>query len=442
MNKTIEVAQAEQWAQEFKNDRMNAILQNAVIHNELKKVSLNHERVVEHQMRFPNEVNTGDIISQRQSLRCWLFASLNFLREKTIKDNNLKSDFAYSTCYITFWDKMEKANYFLEEVLTYGEEITKLDFGINRLSNPVTEGGEWFMFCNILKKYGAVPMEVMPETLHSWNSTDMNKFLIRMMRNGASELTHMMNEGADEETLRAKKEEILKKLYKFLCCTLGTPPTTFTYEYYDKDDNYCCIENVTPKEFVQKFWKYDVDEYQAVVNTPGKTRPYNKVYTLGHYAHQYEGDKSNFYNIPMDEVKELVLKQLADGEGVVFGCDSLNMTDRPTGVLSADIFELDEMFGLDYKMSKEEMLEYREANATHIMVIVGVKEFADGRRYWKIENSWGTDLGKKGFFMMDESYMDLYSYQFIINKKYFNERQLKESAQEAIELKFDDTICA
>ena len=112
------------------------------------------------------------------------------------------------------------------------------------------------------------------------------------------------------------------------------------------------------------------------------------------------------------------------------------------GLINGDIFKLDEMFGLDYKMSKEEMLEYREANATHVMVIVGVKEFVDGRRYWKIENSWGTDLGRKGFFMMDESYMDLYSYQFIINKKYFNERQLEESAQEAIELKFDDTICA
>ena len=107
MNKNIEIAQAAQWNDEFRKEKTNAFIQNAVIHNDLKKVALNYEKEIAGRVIFPENFKTGDIISQKASSRCWLFASLNMLREKVISANNIKSDFAFSTGYVTFWDRME-----------------------------------------------------------------------------------------------------------------------------------------------------------------------------------------------------------------------------------------------------------------------------------------------------------------------------------------------
>jgi bleomycin hydrolase len=76
------------------------------------------------------------------------------------------------------------------------------------------------------------------------------------------------------------------------------------------------------------------------------------------------------------------------------------------------------------------------------MVIVGVKEYADGRRYWKVENSWGSEAGQNGFYIMNEGYLELYASEFIVNKKYLSKEQLKELSREPIILPCNDPLGA
>lgn len=442
MNKNIEIAQAAQWNDEFRKEKTNAFIQNAVIHNDLKKVALNYEKEIAGRVIFPENFKTGDIISQKASSRCWLFASLNMLREKVISANNIKSDFAFSTGYVTFWDRMEKANKFLEEVIELGEDIFNVPFGMTHLTEPAPEGGQWFMFRNIVEKYGLVPMDSMPETFHSIGSADYSKLLKRMLRNGASQILELKRNGADDEALRAKKEEILGHVYKMFCCTLGTPPKTVTFEYYDKDDNYHRVEGLTPHEFLKKFWPGDVTEYITCTNAPGRNREMNKTYTVERFGNMVGGVKSFYYNIEMSEIKELIKKQLDDGEGVVFGCDSANMMNRTSGIMSVDTYEMESLFGMENHMSKADLMDTQETMARHAMVICAYKEFDDGRRYWKVENSWGTDFGQKGYWIMDEEYLDKYAIEFTLNKKYLNEKQLQEIQMEPTVLRFDDPLGA
>ena len=63
-----------------------------------------------------------------------------------------------------FWDKLEKSNYFLENILKTLNHETDSRIIMHLLQAPVQDGGQWDMFVNLIEKYGIVPQSVMPET--------------------------------------------------------------------------------------------------------------------------------------------------------------------------------------------------------------------------------------------------------------------------------------
>lgn len=442
MEKNIEQKQIGEWCSSFKEDKRNIYLQNALIQSELKKIVIHHEKEIESQMCFETEVHGGNIMAQNQSGRCWLFSALNVLRAQTIREKNLKADFAFSQTYLYFWDKLEKANFFLEEVIEEGSKMLESSYGKMKLMYPAGESGQWFMFCNLVEKYGLVPVEIMPETYHSSHTQEMVRYLGHMVRSAVAELVKMKESGANLEQLRNHKQRNLKKIYNMLCSTLGTPPMEFTYDYYDKMGQYQHLAKMTPQEFYHTFWTGNLEDYVCVSDAPGKARPYHKTYTLEHFGNVYEGKRSLYYNIEMKEILPLLLKQLKDGESIWFGCDCMNMMDRQKGIMSEELYGHDELFEVEYKLSKAEMLDYGESSPNHNMVIVGVKEYEDGRRFWKVENSWGIEAGKNGYYIMNEAYLERYAYEFIIHKKYLDDAQLKELEQEPVVLDFRDPLGA
>jgi bleomycin hydrolase len=82
------------------------------------------------------------ITNQRSSGRCWLFASTNVFRVALMKRHNLDK-FELSQAYLFFWDKLEKANYFLEQILDTASEDLDSRLVQTLLSQPVSDGGQW-----------------------------------------------------------------------------------------------------------------------------------------------------------------------------------------------------------------------------------------------------------------------------------------------------------
>ena len=238
----------ERKTKEKKNDN---IIRNSILNVGLDEIALNHQSKTDMQHTFSLELTTVKITSQNKSGRCWLFAGLNTMRFKIMKDLDLKN-FELSQTYQMFFDKIEKANYFLENILETLDEETNSRLIMWLLSAPLNDGGQWDMFTSIVEKYGVVPKETMPETFASSNSARMNHILTLKLRGYASILREDHQNGKTLEKLKNDKQKMVFKFYRLLTMFLGIPPKIFTFEYTNKDKKFYRDKDITPKEFYSK----------------------------------------------------------------------------------------------------------------------------------------------------------------------------------------------
>ena len=86
-------------------------------------------------------------------------------------------------------------------------------------------------------------------------------------------------------------------------------------------------------------------------------------------------------------------------------------------------------------MTKAERLDYGESLMTHAMAITGVDLDENGKpTRWKVENSWGKEGGKDGYFIMSDEWFDEFTYQILLDEKYFSTEQKAQFDTDPIEL--------
>lgn len=426
MNETLEPKTIEKFRQSFAKDTKNLVVQRAVVKNGINDSAVNNEvlRTVRH--CFSHVVDAGDITNQKQSGRCWMFAGLNVLRLEIMKKYNL-ANVELSQNYPLFWDKLEKANYFLESIIeTVGEPLDGR-LVAHLLSSPMQDGGQWDMFANLIKKYGVVPKETMPESSASSATREMDKYLTLKLREDAMILRTDAAAGAKTETLRKKKDSMLETIYDMLCISLGTPPEKFDWEVRSKDDEFIRVEDITPQEFYEKCVALDLDDYVSIINAPTADKPFHQTYTVSYLGNVKGGNPVTYLNLPIEEFKALAIAQMKEGEAVWFGCDVGQWHEKKNGVMDMDVLKVDDLFSTRFPLSKGERLDYGESCMTHAMVFTGVNlDDFDVPDRWKVENSWGTDNGDKGFYVMSDGWFDEFTYQIVVNKKYLTVRQSEQ----------------
>ncbi len=219
----------------FSAERVNAIAKNAVTANGIRSAARRPEGVAANALGFDIEVTQGERCNQERSGRCWMFASLNTMRYRVIKKYNLKT-FELSQAYPLFWDKLEKSNWFLENILDTLDEPLDGRLVSFLLTDPIGDGGQWDMFRSLVKKYGVVPKEAMPETACSRNTGDMDRYLTRYLRGAAKRLRQSHEAGVEMDDLRSMKKEMMDEVYHLLATCLGEPPASFPVRLRDKDD--------------------------------------------------------------------------------------------------------------------------------------------------------------------------------------------------------------
>lgn len=410
---------------DFASERANIVARNAVTASGIRAAARVPEAVGRNAMTFDVEVKQGDRCDQERSGRCWMFASLNTMRCRVISRFNLKT-FELSQAYPLFWDKLEKSNWFFENVLDTLSEPLDGRLVSYLLADPICDGGQWDMFRSLVKKYGVVPKEAMPETACSRNTREMDKYLTRYLRGCARRLRESAAAGVGADDLLAMRREMMGDVYHLLVTCLGEPPASFSVRLRDKDDKIALAGTFTPTEFFATAVDMDVDAYVSLISAPTADKPFGHAYTVSRLGNVIEDGGVRYLNLPVERLKQAAIAQLRDGLPVWFGCDVDQSYLRDEGIMDTAALDVDALFGFPVEgcLDRAERLDYGESLMTHAMVLEGVNLGADGRpTLWKVENSWGKDHGRNGFDTLSDAWFDEYVYQVVVDRKYLTDEE-------------------
>ena len=411
-----------------------AAIENTVTHNGIHASLETRKSTVENTPVFSLDLTKDKVTNQKASGRCWMFAALNTFRHKMISSFQLE-DFELSQAHTFFWDKYEKSNWFLEQVIaTADQELTSRKVAF-LLQTPQQDGGQWDMVVSLFEKYGVVPKSVYPESISSSNSRELNTYLNKLLRQDAQILRDLIHSGADSEAVASKKQALLQEIFNFLAMSLGLPPREFDFSYRDKDNQFHSESGLTPQSFYKKYVDLQLDDYVSIINAPTTDKPYGNSYTVDMLGNVVGSRPVRYLNVPMDRLKELAIAQMKAGETVWFGSDVGQVSNRKAGILATDVYDFEAGMDIHLTQDKAGRLDYAESLMTHAMVLTGVDlDEAGQSRKWKVENSWGDKVGTDGYFVASDAWMDEYTYQIVVRKEFLTADELAAYEAEPIVL--------
>jgi len=406
-------------------------LYNALTVNDAKKMAVNRDIVQKHNDLFNHIVKTKGVTDQQRSGRCWLYAGLNIMRPLVIEKYNL-DEFEFSMSHLAFWDKLEKANFFLETVIEL-RDCEPFDREMDYfMKDPINDGGWWRYVVALIEKYGVMPQEAMPETYSSGNTQVMNEVLEMKLRVDAARLLKMAEEKKTVQELRAAKRAMLRDIYRILVLNYGQPPEEFTYRYADKDKKVSEPKKYTPQKFYKEWVGVDLSQYVSICNDP--TQPYGKQYRLRRVRNVVGAPDVFYVNMPIDVLKNLAVKSIVDGQPVIFYGNATRDMDRDQGIMQSGLYDYGSLYGVDLTLGKAERMKTRDGAANHAMVLIGVDIQNDKPVKWLVENSWGKTRGKNGLWTMYDKWFDDHLYCVIVKKAYVSNEVLKVFQEEPVEL--------
>ena len=393
-----------------------ALARNAATQVGIEAASLNREKIQHTSTAVSHRLDDWKATSQKKSGRCWLFSSLNFLRSRARESLGIKN-FEFSQSYVFFWDKFERANWFLTDIIATSDEPVDGRLVQFLLGDVLGDGGQWDMAVSVYMKYGLVPKEVMPESEASTNSRPMNARLRAVLHIGALRLREAIAAGASAEEVDAQRRKILADVWKILVVCLGEPPVHFNWQWRDDEGNFHRDGESTPHEVYERHVGVDLSEYICLVDDPRPENPKGSMETVEHLGNVVGGRPIRYLNAPVEEIKRIAAAQIAAGEAVWFGADVSQPYDRGLGFFVTGIHDYDGLFDVDFSSTKLERVRSGESAMDHAMLFTGVDLDEAGQpRAWRVENSWGDEPGDSGFFTMDDQWFTDNVFEVVVPK--------------------------
>lgn len=406
---------------EFQQNPINKLAMNAATRVEIQDLAVNHAVSETIHFCFSHELETApEATAQKKLGICWMYAAFNWCREMAQRKLNAEN-IEFSGPYLVFWDKLEKCNYYLQKMIEFIDLPLEDRLMWTFLKTPHDDGGWWFSFVNLIKKYGLIPKSVMPETKYTEDSLRMNSILSYKLRHYTFELRSLYKAGYTKEQLKEKCNEYVTEIYRILAITLGLPPERFDWSYRDKTKNFQRFSSITPQEFYQKAIGIELYDMYAIWHSPLPNMPYYQTYTVEHIQNMPEGKPPLNLNLPIAELKKYALKMIQNGEVCLFSCDVGQESHRKEGILYKGLYDYSLVFQTRFDgLDKASRLEYREGKVSHSMLLTGVDVVDNHPIKWKVENSWGNEVGKKGYFVMSDDWFDENVYEVVVPKKYLD----------------------
>lgn len=448
-------AAVDELTEAFGSDRANAVARNATTSMGVNKAARNPVAMRAYTDTFGVSLKSAKTVTnQRHSGRCWMYSTLNVLRARAMEHLDVE-DFELSQAFGMFYDKLEKANAFLNNVIATANlawDDRTVEY-LLKWGSAEQDGGEFAFAANLVAKWGVVPKSAMPETASTKDSSQMNATLGRMLRRDAAELRRLVASGGDEAGVTAAREAMLADVHRVLCACLGEPPTTFDLELSvgpkAKVDEALCEaalpardgddekprrilreRGITPREFQERYVGFDAADYVELVHVPATGLEEGHAYGVRWMDTVSGGAPMRLLNVGIEAVEDAAVASLKAGVPCYMACDVMqefgrNLDDFP-GTLALGTIDREGLFGVELGMSRTDMLDARETCFTHAMTFQGVELGEDGRpAAWRVENSWGKDACKDGYLVMSGDWYRLYGGDVVVERRFVDEATLK-----------------
>tara|TARA_B110001450_G_scaffold255055_1_gene281685 strand:- start:1244 stop:2755 length:1512 start_codon:yes stop_codon:yes gene_type:complete len=442
---TISNKHLDLFSKTFNADKTNRVIKNVNTKNDFKRLVINSDYHQNLKKKFKNFIDVDSpVTDQSNSGRCWIFAFLNVIRINMIKKYKLQV-FEFSQNFLFFYDKLEKANYFINYIISSIElDHTNDAQMISILKEATNDGGFWNIFVNLIEKYGIVPKDNMNDLFHSENTFQLSEFYNDYLKTVAHKIrnTNKKKLNKNKKTIIAN---ILSECYKILTIFLGEPPKKFTWEYYTMIKGkkvYRSVKDITPLEFYKKYVPYNVHDKVGLINYPCPSKPYYRLFNIENAFNIFNGIKLNFINVPNDIIVEGIKKSIDNKEALWIAMDTAKYMSNKLGFYDESAFNFKDVFGFKNELDKCNSLEYRLSEPNHAVIIKGYNKDKKNVSGFLIENSWGVDVGFEGHFYMALDWFNKYNYQVVIDKKYLPKKVVDVLKQREIILPYNSPFGA
>ena len=343
------------------------------------------------------------IKNQARSGTCWNYSTLSYFEAEILK----KTKKTYDLCEMFVCNKnyMDRA---ILKVRMHGDA-------------QFSQGGSAYDVLYVLQNYGICPEEAMPapgslygDTLNNFNQlfAVMEPYVNAVAKKDVKKLNPAWKNG----------------LQGILDAYLGKCPENFKYEG----------KQYTPKTFAASLG-LDWNDYVSITSYT-----HHPFYTAFPVEVQDNWRQPASWNLPMDEMAEVIENAVRQGYTVAWGGDvsedgftrdglALLIDEKSTDLAGSDMAKWLKLSATQKKNKLKELgVNVKEETPTqekrqeeydnwtltddHGMLIYGIAKDQNGREYYMVKNSWGETGDYKGIWYMSKNFIVAKTMDFMVNK--------------------------
>lgn len=224
----------------------------------------------------------------------------------------------------------------------------------------------------------------------------MNRALATVLRRAIKHIREAatnsdMSEGALQ--MEAARSAVLDAVWRILVIYLGTPPISFTWQHRDKDENFHRKGTYTPLEFAHEIVPQVFEPWASLGHDPCEEHPVGRTYVQEHTPFMEVALPTGTFRWSSTPARKPLSTPSSPGKTVWFTCN-VKQFDKGLGVWDVNLHDYGALYGVNLEMSKAERLRLRESGGTHAMTFVGVDFVDNTPARWRVENSWGEEVGR------------------------------------------------
>ncbi len=339
------------------------------------------------------------IKNQNRSSTCWSFSSLAFLESELLRQG--KGEYDLSEMFVVHHTMADRAERY---VRLHGD-------------NSFSPGGSFYDVVYCMNNYGLVPQEVMNgimygDTLPVHNELDAvaEAYVNAIAKGKLTKLTPVWMNGLNAiyDTYLGKCPE------KFSYKGKEYTPLTFAKSLGLNADDYVSLTSYTHHPFYKKFaieiqdnwrngesWNLPIDEFMTVIENA-----VNNGYTVAWGSDVSEDGftRDGIAVVPQMNRTDLTGSDMARWTG-------LTMADKRKELTSKPMPEMD----ITQEMRQKAFNNW-ETTDDHGMLIYGMAKDQNGKEYYMVKNSWGTNNKYKGTWYASKSFVKYKTMNILVHK--------------------------